>query len=170
MPRPLIGVDLDGVIAIEDYDAYVKAKVDGVSALRNYYRTLKPNYKFIEHLEKNKYRYRYVIITARKDDLEDIKDITIQWLIDNNIETLFWSIIFTGNSWKWPWLISQHIWTLIDNDFNNLTWCPFINRIHYNSFYRNRWFDKFNLFTKFEPVIKFEHPELVFDFILWYIK
>lgn len=140
MPRPLIGVDLDGVIALEGYDAYMKAKAEGSSALRHYYQTLKVNDAFVTQLQLNFHRYRYRIYTARKDDLPDIQEITYKWLAINNLMGLFYGVVFTGNAWKWPWLIKDRVVAHIDNDYSNLKWCPFMYRIAYNLFERHNWF------------------------------
>jgi hypothetical protein len=166
MPRPLIGVDLDGVIALEDYEAYIKAKAEGISALRNYYKTLKPNTAFVAELQRNAHKYRYRIYTARKDDLPDIKDITIQWLQQNNIYDLFYGVVFTGNAWKWPWLIKDRVVAHIDNDYSNLKWCPFMYRLMYNHFVRHTWF-----YDNIQPPWKDVHEPLgtwaadIFDFL-----
>jgi len=140
MPRPLIGVDLDGVIAIEDYNAYRKAKAEGASALRHYYQTLKVNEAFVTQLQLNFHKYRYRIYTARKDDLPDIQNITLQWLKQNRLDGLFYGVVFTGNAWKWPWLIWDRVVAHIDNDYSNLKWCPFMYRLCYNPFIRHNWF------------------------------
>lgn len=139
LDRKLIGIDLDGVIAHEDSAAYKAAKLAGVSALRNYYRTAKLNTEIVRALRIGLINegFRYRIYTARKDDIDDIEDITYQWLEDHGIHTLFDKVVFTKYRWKWPWLIKDRVYAHIDNDATNLKWYPFMYRIVYNGFIRH---------------------------------
>ena len=170
MPRPLVGIDLDGVVALEDYNAYHKAKAEGTSALRNYYQTLKVNEAFVTELQKNYHKYRFRIYTARKDDRPDIQNITLQWLKQHNRDALFYGVVFTGNAWKWPWLIKDRVVAHIDNDYSNLKWCPFMYRLAYNHFVRHNWFYD-NVNTPWQDVHDLATPHFrhkvsyLFDFL-----
>ena len=170
MPRPLVGIDLDGVVALEDYNAYMKAKAEGASALRNYYQTLKVNEAFVTELQKNYHRYRFIIVTARRDDVPDIKQITLDWLKEHRLDALFIDVVFTGNAWKWPWLIKDRVVAHIDNDYSNLKWCPFMYRLAYNHFVRHNWFYD-NVNTPWQDVHDLATPHFrhkvsyLFDFL-----
>jgi len=167
MPRPLVGIDLDGVVALEDYNAYHKAKAEGVSVLRQYYKTLKVNEAFVTELQRNYHRYRFIIVTARRDDVPDIKQITLDWLKEHRLDALFIDVVFTGNAWKWPWLMWHGVIAHIDNDYSNLKWCPFMYRLSYHSFPRHNWFYD-NVRTPWKDVHSFCSPtwsQNLFDFL-----
>lgn len=135
---PLVGVDLDGVIALEDRDRYFQAKAEGVSALRHYYKTLKPNVELIQALKQAKYDnpyVRYNLYTARKNDLPEMQSLTIEWLSQHNAYHLFDEIIFTRWAWKWE-VLRDACRAHIDNDHVMLSRLPFIERILYNPFVR----------------------------------
>lgn len=162
----LIGVDLDGVIALENSAAYFAAKEAGISALRNYFKTLVPNELFITQLQLNWHKYRYKIYTARRNDLPDIESITYEWLAEHNLMPLFEGIVFTGNHWKWPWLIKDWVFAHIDNDATHLRWYPWMWRILYNPFTQDRFYNKYKpLWDEFHLECSLKLPKYIFDFL-----
>ncbi len=139
MGRPLIGVDLDGVIAKEDRVKYFIAKAEGASSLLHYYKNLKPDKEFVNQLYLNRHKYDYEIFTARKDDLPNIKNLTHSWLMDNDlIDLLGWGT-FTKWRWKGPELYFYGVKAHIDNDYDNLARLPFIHRLAYKSYSRSNY-------------------------------
>lgn len=161
----LIAVDLDGVVAIEDRDKYFAAKAEGVSALRNYYKTLKPDLSVIKVLTKIKELYPWVcfnIYTARQNDLADIKQITLDWLEANVPRHLFFKVVFTKFAWKYE-VLRDGCHILIDNDIVHLSRLPFINRIAYKSFFRENK-------SPFLNCIISDYPGSLYNEILWMLS
>lgn len=137
--RLLVGVDLDGPIALEDRDKYFEAKAAGISALRHYYINLGVNQTMVDGLREYKRKKPWVIFriyTARKNDVPDIKDITHEWIVKHKLGDLFSDIVFTRWAWKIETVLDGcHI--LIDNDIIHLSRLPFIERIAYKPFFRD---------------------------------
>jgi hypothetical protein len=134
--RPLIGLDLDGVLALENRDHYFKAKAEGHTALRTYYRGLRPNELLMRKLFDFNTLFEYKIFTARQNDLQDIKDITVGWAYKHcsHINPDGWppEIVFTKFKWKALEVYKHGCAALIDNDLANLSRVPFIKRYAYN--------------------------------------
>lgn len=143
MNKPLIALDLDGVLALENRSEYYQAKAEGVSALRNYYLSLKPNTQLINNLIDINTMFEYRIFTARKSDLPDIKSITVDWVFKycRHLNGNAWppDITFTKFRWKAPEVYFWGAKALIDNDIDNLSAVPFIKRYGYNIYLPNNY-------------------------------
>ncbi len=159
MVRPLIGIDLDGVIAVENRVKYFIAKAEGQSSLLNYYQNLKVDCALINQLYDNRHRYRYKIFTARKDDLPNMKVITHIWLAENNLVDLLGWPVYTKFRWKGPELYRHGITAHIDNDYDNLCRLPFIHRIAYKAYSKS---GKDGLF---KPHIETKNPKNIFAYL-----
>ncbi len=138
MTKPLIGLDLDGVVAIEDRDKYFKCKSEGISSLHNYYDNLVPDYELIREVFNNLDKYRFNIYTARKNDIPNIQYITKNWLCKQGLNYLVDKTVFTKFRWKLPELILNNAIALIDNDWDNLSKCWGKQRIAYKPYFKGR--------------------------------
>lgn len=139
MSKILIGIDLDGVILLEDRVKYYEAKSSGVSALRNYYDNLKPDYDLLKELVRHWPDFQYNIYTARKWDLTDLKERTLYQLKELDIKRLFNKIVFTTFRYKVPEVLYDGCAAMIDNDYDNLSKIPFIKRYAYKPYISNSY-------------------------------
>lgn len=132
--KPLIGIDLDGVIAIENNEKYLQAKyhddeVKRVTWLYEYYHYLPPNKYLIDKLIENKDKYDFRIYTARRSDYKTIVDDTRKWL--DKVRLDFVPVTHTRFAWKAPELLRDRVDVMIDNNWRMLRWVPFIPKLVY---------------------------------------
>lgn len=139
MQRKLVGLDLDGVIAIEDREKYFQARAGGVKSLLDYYLNIQPDREFLNQAAAHSDLFRYHIYTARKDDIPEIQRITNNWLFywSADYPCLDLGITFTQWRWKAPELLWHGASAMVDNDISTLNLVPFIHKLAYKPYYRS---------------------------------
>ncbi len=165
MNKPLIGLDLDGVVAIEDREKYFKAKSEGISSLRDYYDNLTLDYELIRCVFDNIDKYTFNIYTARKGGIDNIKYTTQRWLRKHALNYLINKVVYTTFRWKAPELYWDGAVALVDNDWDNLRYCWGKHRIAYRPYFRGqRWglrpTTDINLYTR-DPIEIFAYLDKV---------
>jgi len=154
---PLVGIDLDGVIAIEDNHRYFKAKSEGVSSLVNYYSSLKPNIEIIQGMNNLSNKMNFRIYTARNNDLPHIKEVTFEWLCKQGV---YVDVIHTMSAWKAPELLAHRVDAMVDNRHDMLKLVPWINKYVYTTNLKD-----FNVSLKYRKKFKAytSNPNILFD-------
>jgi hypothetical protein len=141
---PLIGFDLDGVLAVEDNDKYKQARANGLSAIKHYYENMQPD-KFVTTLVESLAltpNYKLHLYTARSNKYHpELKAITVNWLTRYDLLQYFDAIVFTQFRWKYEVMLDR-CQAMFDNDIVMLSRLFGVKRIAYKPFKRpgRMWF------------------------------
>lgn len=150
--KPIIGVDLDGVIALESDEKWQAVKAADIAngcdgkALVEHFATVGVDTEFTQRLWRYRNWFDWRIVTARKygkGDSPRIARALIQMWIersgDDPLKELFWGrhdrLIVTRSKWKAPELWEMGAKAMIDNDYGHLSVVPFVKRYAWRPYY-----------------------------------
>lgn len=141
--KPRIGIDLDGVIALENRPEYhtvrnISIAYKDPTILQDYMRNLKPNDEMVNMMAALRDKYQWRIYTARRKHCLDINSITYEWLRQHKIMPLVSSVTFTP-SYKGFHVLNDGCVAMIDNNLVELARIPFIKRYAYQPYDTKEW-------------------------------
>lgn len=150
--KPIVGVDLDGVIALESDEKWQEVKAAYIASGHNsrvlvdHFQSVGVDTEFTRRLWEYRNDFDWRIVTARsygKDNSQWYAKALIQmWLGDSKndyLKELFWGyqyrVVVTRSKWKAPELWKMGAKAMIDNDYGHLSVVPFVKRYAWRPYY-----------------------------------